>query len=52
MTEPAPASSFPDQKTLWIGEIDPWMDEVYISNLFTKLGKPRLLLTAQPPWSA
>lgn len=29
-------------KTLWIGDIEPWMDENYIASLFTgvSIGKP------------
>ena len=31
-------------KTLWIGDIEPWMDEQYISNLFNKVReKPECL---------
>jgi RNA recognition motif-containing protein len=24
-----------DSKTLWIGDLDPWMDETYLHNLFS-----------------
>ncbi len=27
-----------DTKSLWIGDIENWMDEGYISNLFNKVG--------------
>jgi RNA recognition motif-containing protein len=27
-----------DSKTLWVGDIESWMDETYISNVFSKIG--------------
>jgi len=32
-------SSDNNPKTLWIGNIEPWMDESYVSNLFSKTAK-------------
>lgn len=28
----------PDAKTLWVGDIESWMDENHIANLFSKIG--------------
>lgn len=32
----APVQS--DSKTLWVGDIENWMDENYVANLFSKMG--------------
>jgi RNA recognition motif-containing protein len=29
----------PDTKSLWMGEIEPWMDEIQISGLFTHIAQ-------------
>lgn len=28
-----------DSKTLWVGDIENWMDESYVANLFAKAGQ-------------
>jgi RNA recognition motif-containing protein len=33
------SGSHQDSKTLWVGDIESWMDENYIANLFSKVGQ-------------
>lgn len=38
MSAPTAVPSHQDSKTLWIGDIESWMDEKYITNLFCQIG--------------
>lgn len=37
-TSPNASGSTQEPKTLWVGDVENWMDESYIANLFCKFG--------------
>lgn len=43
---PAPAAA-DEVKTLWIGDLQPWMDESYIYNCFAATGEVRVLICCE-----
>ena len=38
MSSPNTSTTHQDSKALWVGDIESWMDENYIANLFCKIG--------------